>query len=81
VQITVLTKYGCGWCEDVVDLLQSRGLPYEERVVSGDRALFMEMLRKSGQPLAPVVEIDGHVLVDTDADEVAQYLDRGWQSR
>ena len=31
-------------------------------------------MRKSGQTLAPVVEIDGHLLVDTDADEVQRYL-------
>ncbi len=75
MKITVWTKIGCGWCEEVVDLLRQRGLPYEERVVTGNRAYFEEMVRKSGQWLAPVVEIDGHLLVDTDADEVADFLD------
>jgi hypothetical protein len=45
-------------------------------VVTGNRAYFEEMIRKSGQWLAPVVEIDGHLLVDTDADEVAAFLDQ-----
>jgi glutaredoxin len=75
MRITVWTKIGCGWCEEVIDLLQQRKLPYEERVVTGNRAYFEEMVRKSGQWLAPVVEIDGHLLVDTDADEVADFLD------
>ena len=33
------------------------------------------MIRKSGQTQAPVVEIDDHLLIDTDAREVARYLD------
>jgi glutaredoxin len=73
--ITVWTKIGCGWCYEVTDLLRERGLAFEERVVSGNRRYFEEMVRKSGQYQAPVVEIDGHLLVDTDADEVAAYLD------
>jgi glutaredoxin 3 len=79
--VTVWTKLGCGWCEEVVDLLHQRGIAFEERVVTGDRAAMEEMVRKSGQTLAPVVEIDGHLLVDTDADEVARYLDSLGESR
>jgi glutaredoxin len=75
MKITVWTKIGCGWCEDVKDLLEERGLPYEERVVSGNREHMMEMMRKSRQTMAPVVEVDGHLLVDTDADELSWYLD------
>lgn len=74
--ITVWTKVGCGWCDEVIDLLDERGLPYEQRVVTGNRALTLEMIQKSGQTLAPVVEIDGHLLIDTDADEVGCYLDK-----
>jgi glutaredoxin len=73
--ITVWSKIGCGWCEEVTDLLRERGLPFEERIVSGNRDLMAQMVRKSGQTLAPVVEIDGHLLVDTDAWEVERYLD------
>lgn len=73
--ITVWTKIGCGWCDEVTDLLRERGLPFEERVVTGNREHFQEMIRKSGQTLAPVVEIDGHLLIDTDADAVERYLD------
>ena len=72
--ITVWTKIGCGWCRGVTALLRRRGLPFEERVVTWNRARMAELVRKSGQSLAPVVEIDGHLLVDTDAGEVERYL-------
>lgn len=74
--ITVWTKIGCGWCYEVTELLRERGLPFEERVVTGNRHNMEEMMKKSRQTLAPVVEIDGHLLIDTDADEVASYLDQ-----
>ena len=76
MKIIVWTKLGCGWCDEVIDLLQSRKLPFEERVVTGNRAAYQEMIEKSGQSLAPVVQIGDHLLIDTDADEVAGYLDR-----
>ena len=47
---------------------------YEEREVYGNPRYFDEMVEKSGQWLAPVVEIDGHLLIDTDAYEVGRYL-------
>jgi glutaredoxin len=75
-KIIVWTKIGCGWCDEVVDLLRARSLPFEERVVTGNQALYEEMVEKSGQWLAPVVEIDGHLLIDTDADEVEDYLNQ-----
>jgi glutaredoxin len=74
MSITVWTKIGCGWCDEVVDLLRERGLEFEERVVTGNAAYFQEMVRKSRQTLAPVVEIDGHLLIDTDAGAVERYL-------
>jgi glutaredoxin len=76
MSVVVWSKIGCGWCYDVTDLLRDRGLPFEERIVNANPEHWREMIQKSGQTLAPVVEIDGHLLVDTDADEVAEYLDR-----
>ena len=73
-RVIVYTKRGCGWCYEVLSLLDSRGVVYEEREVYGNRRYFDEMVEKSGQWLAPVVEIDGHLLIDTDAYEVGRYL-------
>ncbi|MAG36263.1 MAG: hypothetical protein CL878_08470 [Dehalococcoidia bacterium] len=74
VHVIVYTKQGCGWCYEVLDLLDSRGIGYEEREVYSNRQYFDEMVEKSGQWLAPVVEIDGHLLIDTDAYEVERHL-------
>lgn len=73
-RVIVYTKQGCGWCYEVLSLLDSRGIGYEEREVYSNPRYFDEMVEKSGQWLAPVVEIDGHLLIDTDAYEVGRYL-------
>lgn len=72
--VVVYTKSGCGWCHEVLQLLDSYGIAYDEREVYSNPEYFKEMVGKSGQWLAPVVEINGHLLVDTDACEVESYL-------
>jgi monothiol glutaredoxin len=74
MKITVWTKIGCPWCVEVVDFLNDRHLAFEERVVTNNQAYWDEMVRISHQSKAPVVDIDGHVLIDTDADAVAAHL-------
>jgi monothiol glutaredoxin len=74
MKITVWTKIGCPWCIEVVDLLNERQLAFEERVVTTNKGHWDEMVRLSRQSKAPVVDIDGHLLIDTDADAVAAYL-------
>lgn len=74
MKITVWSKTGCPWCEDVTELLTSRQIAFEERVVTGNQVHWDEMVRISRQSKAPVVDIDGHLLIDTDADAVASHL-------
>lgn len=54
--------------------MQKYNLDYEEVDVASDRANYDEMVRKSTQPLAPCVEIDGVMLADVSGEEVENYL-------
>jgi len=47
---------------------------YEEREVIKNKHWHDELVKKTGQECAPCVEIDGHMLVDTDAEAVAKYM-------
>ena len=49
-------------------------LPYEDRDIINNPFNHTEMVQKSGQPLSPCVEIDGHMLADVSGDEVEAYL-------
>ena len=37
-------------------------------------ALCAEMVQKSGQPLSPCVEINGHILADISGEEVEDWM-------
>jgi hypothetical protein len=43
--------------------------------VIADKAAFDEMIRLSGQELAPVIDVDGKVLADFGPEELARF----WQ--
>jgi len=53
--------------------LDDRELDYERIDVIADEAAFDEMIRLSGQDLAPVIEIDGEVLADFGPDQLADF--------
>jgi len=78
--IRLFIKPNCGWCHEVMDWLESRGIDYERLNVSADDASFQEMVRLSGQTLAPVIDVDGEVLADFGADELeAWWKEMGFQ--
>jgi glutaredoxin 3 len=61
----------CPWCHKAVRWLDEHGVDYDEIDVIADEAAFEEMVRLSGQELAPVIEADGKVLADFGPEELA----------
>lgn len=53
--------------------LDERGIEYEAIDVIGDEAAYDEMIRLSGQELAPVIEVDGKVLADFGPEQLAAF--------
>lgn len=70
MNIIVYTKTGCPWCIGVTEFLKEKGIDFEERNVTDNEVYFAEMQAKSGQTKAPVVEINGKILADTDKEAV-----------
>lgn len=56
-----------------MDWLNARGIPYEKLDVIADSVAFAEMVKLTGQRLAPVIEVDGKVLADFGPDELASF--------
>jgi glutaredoxin 3 len=56
--------------------LDDHQIAYETIDVMGDEAAFDEMIRLSGQDLAPVIEIDGEILADFGPDQLAEFWSR-----
>jgi glutaredoxin len=53
--------------------LDERGVDYERVDVIADEAAYDEMIRLSGQELAPVIEVDGELLADFGPDQLADF--------
>ena len=73
-QIVAYVKTHCGWSNGVRAVLKKYELSYEEKDIIQNPAFRWEMETKSGQPLSPCVEINGHMLPDVSGEEVERYL-------
>ena len=73
-EIIAYLKTSCGWSAGVRAVLAKYNLPYTEKDIIQNPAFRWEMETKSGQPLSPCVDINGHMLADVSGEEVEQYL-------
>ena len=73
-KVIAYLKPTCGWSQGVRAVLRKYDLPFEDRDITSDPAQRQEMVAKSGQPLSPCVEINGHMLADVSGSEVEAYL-------
>jgi monothiol glutaredoxin len=72
--IKAYLKPSCGWSNGVRAVLRKYALDFDDIDIIGDRASYAEMVRKSGQPLSPCVEVDGVMLADVSGEELENYL-------
>ncbi len=73
-KVIAYLKPTCGWSQGVRAVLRKYDLPFEDRDIINDPAQRQEMVERSGQPLSPCVEINGHMLADVSGAEVESYL-------
>jgi monothiol glutaredoxin len=74
MKIIAYLKPTCGWSMGVRAIMKQYGLEYEDRDIINQPDQYAEMVEKSGQPLSPCVEIDGHMLADVSGEEVEAYM-------
>jgi glutaredoxin len=64
----------CGWCHKATRWLDEHEVKYEKLDVLADELAFAEMVRISGQELAPVLEVNGKVLADFGPKELPGFF-------
>jgi monothiol glutaredoxin len=74
MNIKAYLKPHCGWSNGVRAILRKYNLSFEDCDIFNNPDLYAEMVRRSGQPLSPCVEIDGVMLADVSGEEVENYL-------
>ena len=80
MKIRLFIKPYCGWCHKAQRWLDERGLKYEMLDVIADAKAMDEMVKLSGQSLAPVIEADGKVLADFGPEELAKFWEGNFSS-
>ena len=73
--IRLFIKPYCGWCHKAIRWLDDRGIDFEQVDVMADETAYDEMIRLSGQELAPVIDVDGQILADFGPDQLEVF----WQ--
>ncbi len=56
--------------------LDERHIAYEKVDVVADETAYDEMIRLSGQEMAPVIDVDGEILADFGPDQLEQFWKR-----
>lgn len=74
--VRLFVKPYCGWCQKAMRWLDDHDVEYETVDVIADETAFDEMIRLSGQELAPVIEMDGEILADFGPDQLAEFWAR-----
>ena len=74
MKIRLFIKPYCGWCHKAMRWLDDHDIQYETLDVIADEAAFAEMVRLSGQELAPVIEADGKVLADFGPEQLPGFF-------
>jgi glutaredoxin 3 len=72
-RVRLFVKPYCAWCAQAMDWLDNHGIKYEVRDVVADEKAYTEMYQLSGQTLAPVIDVDGRILADFGAHELAAF--------
>ena len=73
MKIRLFIKSYCPWCHRAMRWLDEQGIEYETFDVIANAEAFDEMVRLSGQELAPVIEMDGKVLADFGPEQLAEF--------
>jgi glutaredoxin 3 len=76
MKVRLFIKPYCGWCHKAIRWLDEHDMDYEVVDVMMNDAAFEEMVKLSGQELAPVLEADGNVLADFGPEELPGFFKR-----
>ena len=74
--VRLFIKPFCGWCTEALEWLDRNKIKYNTLDVTSDRVAWDEMVRLSGQSCAPVIEVDGEMLADFGASELARFWEQ-----
>ncbi len=76
MKVRLFIKPYCPWCHQAMQWLDERHIPYQTLDVISDSKASEEMMRLSGQTLAPVIDVNGKILADFGPEELAAFWEK-----
>ena len=76
MKIRLFIKPYCGWCHKAVRWLDDHDVEYETIDVIANDEAFEEMVKLSGQELAPVIDVNGEILADFGPEELERFWNK-----
>jgi glutaredoxin len=76
LKVRLFIKPYCSWCDKAMAWLDERHISYQTLDVISDKKANAEMVRLSGQTLAPVIDVDGKILADFGPEELAAFWEK-----
>ncbi len=73
-KVVIYTTPKCVYCKMTKDFFRQNNISYKEKDVSVDDKAREEMVEKSGQLRAPVIDIDGRIIVGFDEETLSELL-------
>jgi len=73
-KVVIYTTPECVYCKMTKEFFRQNNISYEEKDVSVDDKAREEMIEKSGQLGAPVIDIDGRIIVGFDEAAIKELL-------
>ena len=73
--VKIYSTPSCPYCFTLKMFLKEKNISFEEIDVSKDKAVADEMIKKSGQIGAPVIQIDDQYVVGFDKEKISKLLD------
>jgi len=73
-KVVIYTTPECVYCKMTKEFFRQNNISYEEKDVSVDDKAREEMVEKSGQLGAPVVDIDGRIIVGFNEAAIKELL-------
>jgi len=72
--VKIYLSPACPYCYTLKEFLKEKGIEFEEIDVSKDEKARDEMIKKSGKLEAPIIEIDGQIVVGFDKEKICKLL-------
>ena len=72
--VKIFITPACPYCFTLKEFLKEKGIEFEEIDVSKDEKSREEMIKKSGRLEAPIIEINGQIVVGFDKEKIVKLL-------